>query len=181
MAENYSSWAARWRVPLGFIFGAAYLVFAQPTVKFLVTGALIALAGLAVRAYAAGYLDKGRRLASEGPYARTRNPLYFGSSLIGTGLAVASARWALAAAFVAYFLAVYGPVMRREEQDLRRLYGDAVENYVRAVPLFFPSLRRASARTERFQWSRYSANREYEAAFGYLAALIFLALKAYLR
>ena len=82
-------WAARWRVPLGFLLGVAYLVFCRPTVKLLIAGGAVAAAGVAVRAYAAGHLAKNQSLAMSGPYAYTRNPLYLGSALMGAGFAVA--------------------------------------------------------------------------------------------
>ena len=36
MGNWLGSWAARWRVPLGFAWGIAYLVFSQPTGRLLV-------------------------------------------------------------------------------------------------------------------------------------------------
>src|SRR3954452_5183776 len=44
-------------------------------------GLSIALAGLAVRSWAAGTLHKVRSLTTSGPYRHMRNPLYFGSFL----------------------------------------------------------------------------------------------------
>jgi protein-S-isoprenylcysteine O-methyltransferase Ste14 len=166
---------------MGFALGIAYLVFAQPTLPLLLAGILVALAGLALRGFAAGYLEKGKGLAVAGPYARTRNPLYLGSFLIGLGLSVASARWALGAAFVAYFLAIYWPVMNREAKALRQKHGEAFDIYAHAVPLFLPQWGRSPAREDKFLWSRYRSNREYEATLGFLAVVIFLALKTYLR
>jgi len=181
MDSGYAVWAARWRVPLGFALGAAYLILSQPTFKLLAGGAVTALVGLLLRAFAAGYLAKNQSLATAGPYAYTRNPLYLGSLLMGLGFALAGSSWALGAAFLVFFLAVYGPVMRREAEALQRAFGESYEQYARDVPLFLPQLRRARASGERFQWQRYRKNREYEAALGYLAALVFLALKAWLR
>jgi len=166
---------------LGFALGLAYLVFAQPTLPLLIMGSLVALMGLAVRAYAAGCLEKDRRLALSGPYAYTRNPLYFGSLLIGIGLVLAGAQWALGAAFVIFFLAVYGPVMRREARNLRQRFGQEYEDYAAAVPLFFPWRKPLKPRRKTFEWKRYRANREYEAALGYLVGVIFLIVKILLR
>jgi protein-S-isoprenylcysteine O-methyltransferase Ste14 len=99
MNSAYATWAARWRVALGFLLGFAYLLFCRPTVKLLVGGGIVATAGLAVRAYAAGVLTKNQKLTMSGPYAYTRNPLYLGSSLMGVGFAIAGAtgfwRWLL--------------------------------------------------------------------------------------
>jgi protein-S-isoprenylcysteine O-methyltransferase Ste14 len=181
MDKEYGAWAARWRVPLGFLLGGAYLVFCQPSLALLVPGSVLALAGLLLRAWSAGYLAKSQTLATRGPYALTRNPLYLGSALMGLGFALAGGSWWLGAAFLAYFLAVYWPVMRREEQALRAHFGEAYDRYAEAVPLFFPKVRRAEPGTERFRWERYRKNREYEAALGCLAGVAFLTLKIWLR
>jgi len=166
---------------MGFALGIAYLIFAQPTALLLASGALIALGGLGIRAYAAGHLDKTLSLATRGPYAYTRNPLYLGSLFIGLGLAIAGGRWSLGAAFVIFFIFVYGPVMRREEAGLREQYGQKYEAYAAAVPFFFPGWKSVAARDEKFQWRRYRRNREYEAALGYIAGILFLTLKILLR
>ena len=181
MDERYAAWAARWRVPLGFALGAAYLIFSRPTFKLLAAGGLLALAGVLLRALSAGYLAKNESLATSGPYAYMRNPLYLGSLLMGLGFALAGGSWALGAALLVFFLAVYLPVVHREAEGLRRKFGEAYEQYAREVPLFVPRLRRARLSNEKFIWQRYRTNREYEAALGYLVALVFLALKAWLR
>jgi protein-S-isoprenylcysteine O-methyltransferase Ste14 len=184
MELSYSDWAARLRVPLGFALGVAYLVFAQPTPRLLGVGAAVALGGLAVRGWAAGCLDKNRRLATSGPYAYTRNPLYLGSLLLGLGFAAAGGSWALGIAFLALFLLVYWPVMRREESFLRQAFGEVYDRYAAAVPLVFPRYFHAALTTQekdRFQWARYKRNREYQAALGYVAGVVFLVLKLALR
>jgi protein-S-isoprenylcysteine O-methyltransferase Ste14 len=181
MDKGFGAFVTRWRVPTGYVLGIAYVIFAQPTTHLLAAGGVVALAGLGIRAYAAGYLEKGRSLATSGPYAYTRNPLYLGSLLIGLGLAAAGGRWSLAVAFLIFFVLVYGPVMRREEAGLREQYGQKYETYAAAVPMFFPYRKSVVASRERFEWRRYRRNREYEAALGYLAGILFLTLKILLR
>ena len=180
MDSAYAAWAARWRVPLGFLLGVAYLVFCRPTVKLLIAGGAVAAAGVALRAYAAGHLAKNQKLAMSGPYAWTRNPLYLGSSLMGAGFAVAGGNWILALACVVLFAAIYWPVIRREEEYLRREFGEVYDHYAQRVPLFLPRLRRPEG-SEKFQWKQYRKNHEYEAFLGYLAIMIFLAFKVRLR
>lgn len=177
MKSDFSAFVARWRVPLGFALGIAYMVFAQPTAPLLIAGSLVALLGLGIRAYAAGHLEKDQRLAKDGPYAHTRNPLYLGSLLIGIGLVIAGAQWALGALFVMFFLIVYLPVMRREERNLRQRFGQEYEEYASAVPLFFPSGAPRKPSQNEFEWKLYRRNREYEAAIGYLGGVIFLIIK----
>jgi protein-S-isoprenylcysteine O-methyltransferase Ste14 len=166
---------------LGFALAAAFLILAQPSVVLLLSGAAIMLAGLLLRAWSAGYLAKNRRLATGGPYSYTRNPLYLGSAVMGLGGAVAGRSWIMGVAFAAFFVLVYWPVMKREAQFLRREFPEAFEPYAKQVPLFFPKLPRIPAGSEKFQWPLYLKNREYEAATGYVSAMLFLALKMWLR
>lgn len=181
MDKDFSAFVARWRVPFGFALGIAYLVFAQPTWPLLIAGSIVALAGLGIRAYAAGHLEKDRNLAMGGPYAYTRNPLYLGSLLIGVGLVVAGAQWILGVVFVVFFLVVYLPVMRREERNLHRRFGREFDDYAASVPLFFPHRQPLKPSHTKFEWTRYRRNREYEAALGYLAGILFLIAKILLR
>jgi protein-S-isoprenylcysteine O-methyltransferase Ste14 len=179
--QGYGAWAARWRVPLGLALSLIYLALAQPTPPLLVAGGALALLGLALRAWAAGYLEKGASLATGGPYAFTRNPLYLGSTLIGLGFALAGNSLVMAAAFAALLVLVYRPVIRREEQFLSQKFGQVYRAYAARVPLLVPRLRRAASSGERFRWERYRKNREYEAALGYAAGIGLLALKMAVR
>src|SRR6185369_17764024 len=108
------TWMQRWRVPLGFACAIIFLYFATPTVATLMAGAAVALPGLLLRAWASGHLRKNEALATTGPYAYTRNPLYLGSFLIGLGFTIAAGRVVLALLFAALFLGIYFPVMRVE-------------------------------------------------------------------
>ncbi len=175
--SGYYAWAARWRVPLGFAVSIAYLVLARPTPGYLAAGSVLVMLGLAVRAWAAGCLEKSARLATGGPYAHTRNPLYLGSSLMGAGFALAGRSIVMAAALGALLTCIYAPVMRREVEFLEGRFGDDYGRYAAQVPLFLPRLRRAAISAERFQWSRYRKNHEYEAALGCAAGIVFLVLR----
>jgi protein-S-isoprenylcysteine O-methyltransferase Ste14 len=182
MDSRYRAWAARWRVPLGFVLGVAYLTLSRPTFPLVLAGGTVAAVGLVIRGFAAGCLDKNTQLATGGPYARTRNPLYLGSALLGLGFGIAGGSWGLGAASLAFFLLVYWPVMQREEEFLRRQFGESYNQYAAQVPLFFPALsRRETLSREKFRWGRYRKNREYEAALGVAAGLVFLLLKIELR
>src|ERR1051326_2503368 len=157
----------RWRVPLGFVCAAFFIFFAQPTVWSLMVGAAIALPGVLLRAWASGHLRKNEALATTGPYAYTRNPLYLGSFLIGLGFTTAAGRWFLILIFVAMMLGIYLPVIRVESATLATLFGKKYSRYAKEVPLLFPRFspyRRANeAGFDRNLYLRY---REYRAAVG---------------
>jgi protein-S-isoprenylcysteine O-methyltransferase Ste14 len=134
---TYSEVAKRLRLPLGFFFGITYLVFARPTPLTLAVGGAIALSGVVVRAWASGHISKNERLATTGPYAHTRNPLYFGSFLIAAGFAIA-AHWGLLLLVVAFFALVYAPTMERERANIAGRFPAAYETYAANVPSFVP-------------------------------------------
>ena len=168
-------------MPLGFVCAALFFVLGRPVVLTLAIGGTVALIGLAIRAWASGYLRKNDELATSGPYAHTRNPLYLGSFLIGLGFSVAAGRWYLDLLFGALFMGIYFPVMRVESATLRKLFGERFERYQRAVPLFVPRLspyRDQETGRAKFDVSLYRRYREHRAALGSIAAWTVLALKA---
>lgn len=164
----------RWRVPVGYPVAAVCFYLARPNVKSMIIGGAVALFGLAVRALAAGYLRKNAVLATSGPYARTRNPLYFGSVFLAIGFAIASRSWTVAILLGVYFSVFYTLTMRREARSLAALHGAAFAEYAARVPIFLPSLRAAKIGTEKFSWSQYLRNREYRAATGAAGAMALL-------
>lgn len=174
--RHYASAVQRLRVPLGFLLIAAFILLAQPSRATLAAGLPVALAGLAVRAWAAGHLAKDRALATGGPYAFVRNPLYLGSLIASLGFAVASGVWWLPLAFVLVFSLVYLPVMELEEQHLLKLFPDSAD-YVERVPLILP-LHAPIPSAARFDRALYVRNEEYKALGALLVAAGYLAWRA---
>ncbi len=176
------TWIQRWRVPLGFLCAAIFLLLAKPTRTALLAGACVSLLGLAIRAWAAGHIRKNARLATSGPYAFTRNPLYFGSFLLGLGFTIASGQEVLGLLFVALFLGIYFPVMRVEASTMAELFGKEYGVYKESVPLFFPRLtafRHTESEQVKFDGSLYLRYREYRAALGLVIAWGLLLIKTY--
>ena len=171
----------RWRVRTGYPVAIVFIVLANPTARTIAIGAAVSLVGLAIRASAAGYLKKDRELATSGPYARTRNPLYFGSAILAAGFMIeGNSIWGTALV-AAYFGIFYYFVMRNEEADLRRLFGAAFDEYAARVPLFFPSLlpRGVQGGAISFSWAQYKRNREYRALIGMLLGIAGMCLRMY--
>jgi protein-S-isoprenylcysteine O-methyltransferase Ste14 len=177
--KAYADQVARLRVPGGFVLVAAFAWFSRPTLVSLAWSVPVSLAGLVLRAWAAGCLAKNRELANTGPYAYTRNPLYLGTLLVAAGLVIASRELDLAALFATVFLLVYLPVIQLEEQHLRKLF-PGYEGYAAGVPALWPRGRAWPERGSRkpFSWRQYWKNREYQAAAGYAAGLALLIWKA---
>jgi protein-S-isoprenylcysteine O-methyltransferase Ste14 len=172
-----TSFFVRWRVRLGYPLAVIVLILARPTPRSILCGALVGVIGLLLRANAAGYLRKQEVLTVAGPYAYTRNPLYFGSAILTLGVAIATNSWFSSVVLSVYFTLFYSMVMRREEQELRLQHGAAFDGYAQAVPLFLPHF--SAAKLEAggagsFSFPQYKKNREYRAAIGFLLLLVLL-------
>jgi protein-S-isoprenylcysteine O-methyltransferase Ste14 len=179
-----SSWGAiaqKIRVPAGTLLGVVFLLLMHPSRRSLLYGGVIACLGALLRLWAAGYIDKGKALATEGPYALTRNPLYLGSFFMALGVLLAGQGYWLLLPFGAFYLMLYLPVMRREEQELLQGYGEQFLEYTRRVPMFFPSFHAASARSSSFLWSRVVRNREHRTLLGLALVEIILIIQMNLR
>jgi protein-S-isoprenylcysteine O-methyltransferase Ste14 len=180
---NWSRIATRVRVPLGFLFAAAYLWFARPAWTWIAAGSACVAAGLGVRAAASGHIRKNRELTTSGPYAYTRNPLYLGSVLIAIGFAVAARNLWIALGAIAMFITIYLPVVRAEEQYLRSAFA-GYDQYARQVPRFFPRLTPYGGDSTdaggRYSSELYLKHREYNAALGSVLMLGALILKLWL-
>lgn len=170
----------RLRLPLGFIGGALYLAFARPTPPSLLMGVSVAFVGLLMRAWAAGHIVKNERLATTGPYAHTRNPLYFGSFLIAVGFALA-AHWVLVIAVVALFLVIYRPTMQYERAKIRGRFPEAYAAWEANVPAFVPRLTPwnggSSDPSDSFDFGLYLRHGEWRAAVGFVFAVLWLVIR----
>jgi len=179
---SWSRVATRSRVPLGFAFAAAYLWFARPTWPSLIAGFAIAAVGILVRALASGHIRKNAALATTGPYAYTRNPLYLGSIIIALGFIIAARNVWIGLAAIAMFAFIYLPVIAAEEKYLRSAfpgYDDYAGHVPRFLPRLTPYLPNAAADEEggSFSSDLYLRHREYNAALGSVLMLGALLLK----
>ena len=87
--KHYADAVQRWRVRVGFALIVVFALAAYPGRWSLTVGLPVAAIGLLLRAWAAGHLDKNGSLATSGPFAFVRNPLYLGTLLTATGFAIA--------------------------------------------------------------------------------------------
>ena len=162
--NSQTSWkklAQKSRVPMGTILGVIFLLMMHPSIRSLWIGNCIASGGVLCRLWAAGHIEKQKILAQSGPYAYTRNPLYFGSFFMALGIILAGQGYWLLLPFALFFVIFYIPVMRAEEQDLLHAFGDTFRDYSVRVPLFFPGKQTAGYNSSNFQWARVVKNREH--------------------
>jgi protein-S-isoprenylcysteine O-methyltransferase Ste14 len=165
---------SRYRVPAGWAVGVLVFALAQPTPRSLLLGLPLAVLGEAVRVWASGHIEKTRRLATGGPYAHSRNPLYVGSLLMAFGVAIACWSPWVVLAVAGYFLAFYPSVMAEEAAFLAKQFPEEHAAWAAAVPFFWPRLEPNGPRSSRFERARVRMNREWRtaAALPLLAALL---------
>ena len=162
---------ARRRVTLGFVTTVAALVLARPTWTTWQVGLLVALAGEAIRVWAAGHLEKGREVTTSGPYRWTAHPLYVGSSLLALGVVIAARNVPVAVLAAIYMGSTITAAVQTEEAFLRRTFGDAYDRYRQS---------NGDPATRRFSLERAMRNREYRAVAGLIVGFALLALKVVL-
>lgn len=171
----------RWRVPLHFLMAAVVLVFARPTPRLLLTGAVLIALGVVVRGWAAGHLRRDAPLTVSGPYAHVRHPLYLGTAITLSGFGLAGGRMVLALLLAAYFVLLFVPTIRHEQRERRAGATELYQRYEAQVPTFWPRLRPARIEggdsAARFHWPQYLHNQEWRGALGCALALAFLWLK----
>src|SRR5262249_38251811 len=144
----------------------------------LTIGIPIALGGMGIRAWASGHLRKNAELTVSGPYAHTRNPLYFGSFIMAAGCAIGGANLWLGILLIVFFLLVYWPVMQAEAAHMQTLFADDYRKWAQEVPLFIPRLMPyALSESRSYDPQQYLHHREYRAFIGLGIVICFLVLK----
>lgn len=190
--KPYADFAQRLRVQAGFVLLIAFAWLSQPSKFSMSAGLPISLLGLLLRGWAAGHLAKNQDLASSGPFAYVRNPLYLGTLITAAGLVVAAREFWLALLFAAVFLGVYLPAIELEEQHLRTIfpgyaaYASRVHRFLPLTgfcragqPLAEPRPQGSGQSTPQrnFSWQLYRRNEEYKALAGFLLAVGWLSWK----
>ena len=119
----------------------------EPLEEFFDTlGIILVLFGFLLRIVARGYKEemsnRGNNLVIDGPYCLMRNPMYFGSLMIGTGIiAILFKLWTLPV-FLVVYLFIYLPQVSKEEKTLLARFGEEYKNYCGTTPKYFPNIRR---------------------------------------
>lgn len=131
-------------------------LFGNPDETLLHIGTGIAAAGTLVRLWASGHVMKNKELATDGPYAFVRHPLYVGNILLLIGFSLASSLWWSYVLMIALLLFYYPPTLSYEDNKLRDYFGDAwIEwsNTTYALIPTWPSKKSTSGSTWSFRKS----------------------------
>ena len=112
-----------------------------------------------------------------GPYSLSRNPLYVGSFILGTGFMVAMGVVWLVMVFLLFFTIVYWFTIRWEEDKLAREFPGDWESYKGSVPRFVPLIQLPGYLPGEFSWAQVPRYREFLNASVVLAVYSILWVK----
>jgi len=160
---------------LGFLLCVFFVVVAQPVAWAVYFTTLFVVLGVCVRMWASGFIMKNKQLATNGPYALVRHPLYVGNILVVYAFAGASGLWWTFVIATAFFVFYYPPAIEYEDRKLLKIFGDAWQEFAKQTPALMPSLGGRN-RDLSGQWSfktSLMANFEPVIAFLLLACFFF--------
>jgi protein-S-isoprenylcysteine O-methyltransferase Ste14 len=167
----------RYRIVLSGLIGILLIYLSRPTGTSVLAGLPLVILGEAIRTWSSGHIRKNKELATDGPYAHTRNPLYLGSFGIGSGFAVMGNSFWVLSIFLLAFGLVYWGVIRSEEEYLAGAFGARFEQYVQTVPRFLPRWSRSPYGAGGFDWALVWKHREYQAWAGIAGGVAILIIK----
>lgn len=127
---------SRIRFYFGWAFAITLVLTAHTNPNII--GIFICFLGATLRVWSSSIIKKNKQLAVSGPYSYTRNPLYFGSYIMGMGAALAYQEWLLLISSCIGFAIIYHYVILREETKLYELFGEPFLKFCQLVPRFFP-------------------------------------------
>jgi len=175
------------RVSFGYVFSILLIIMSKPvSVFYFWFGAAIAIFGELIRVWASSYIVKLDRLTTDGPYRATRNPLYLGSFIMGTGLLIISMNLTLAVVYYVLFLIVYPATMSAEKKELQKKFGDYYLEYQQGTPGFFPTFESFGEAFSNFRFffsnfgsriKSFLKNREYNGVLAVTVVLLILFFK----
>lgn len=167
-----------WLAPLGLLAAALHWHRFDGGWAAYGAGLLLVVLGEVVRFWSAGTIAKDAQIATGGPYAHVRNPLYFGSLLlsIGYGLISGLGVWGVGAMLL-LFLLFHLAAIRYEETFLKARFGAPYKEYLRAVPRLLPSLLPRTQGPGRYEWAQALRNREHHSALFATLFVLLLSLR----
>jgi len=170
-------WFAGHRIVATAPVAVLLIALAHPTPVLLTIGGALVLLGEAGRMWASGHIDKNRELATAGPYAHTRNPLYVANLMLLIGFCVMSGNLWVAMLALLGFAMIYRPVIREEALHMDNLFGEPYRQWSAEVPLFFPRLSPYVNASGSFSWPLVIKHREHKNAAAFLFGIaIFCAI-----
>lgn len=169
----------RFRQFLGISFIILVSAAGEPTKNWFIPGAVLVILGISVRLWASGHIKKNKALATDGPYAFVRHPLYVGNITLGFGFALASGLWWGFPLLMLFLLGFYPQAIRHEDAKLHHLFKDKWEQWQSETRALIPRfiLLRKDQRGGWSFWQSLRQNGEPIIALFLLCWLYFLYLK----
>jgi protein-S-isoprenylcysteine O-methyltransferase Ste14 len=125
---------------IGLLLSVYFAVISQPIAWALYLGTVFVIIGVVIRMWASGFIMKNKELATNGPYALVRHPLYVGNILIVYGFAGASGIWWTFLIATVFFFFYYPPAIEYEDRKLCAIFGDAWRDFAKHTPALLPAL-----------------------------------------
>jgi protein-S-isoprenylcysteine O-methyltransferase Ste14 len=173
--RNATETLIKYRSFIGILCLIAVLLLATPNSRSSFIGFFFMMIGMFFRGWSSGYINKDKELAIDGPYSLTRNPLYFGNLLIGSGIAVACNTMPAYLIFVVYYFTFFTFLIVVERKRLRKRFGSQYDEWAKQANLFFPKIKKI--RKFNFNIAYYMKNREYRVLFYSLFVIAVLIIK----
>ncbi len=139
-------WIFKMRGGIWTLIFVAILFMVRGTAPEIMAVSLVIVAvGQIWRCWSAGVIGlyrgenvKALKLASSGPYAIMRNPLYFGNFVIGLGWSIIAGKWAVLVFVVSFYVLYVMVIIPHEEKFLLSKFGHEYEDYCSRVKRFYP-------------------------------------------
>jgi len=173
--RNATETLIKYRALAGILCLIVVLWLATPNVWSISIGFFFMMVGMFFRAWSSGYINKDRELATEGPYSLTRNPLYFGNLLLGSGIAIACGNWLSVIIFAVYYFSFFTFLIAIERKRMKTRFGSQYEAWAKRANLFFPKIKKI--KKFNFNIAFYMKNREYRVLFYSLFVIAVLIIK----
>jgi hypothetical protein len=141
LLQDLKSRRRRFRQFAGAMFVLWMTIVGRPIPLALGVGAGLVVLGMLVRLCASGFVIKNEVLATVGPYARVRHPLYVGNILICIGFCLASGLWWSWIVAVVLLALFYPPAIEYEDRKLQRLFPGEWDRWAAEVRALVPRLR----------------------------------------
>jgi protein-S-isoprenylcysteine O-methyltransferase Ste14 len=132
--ESSRQWFAILFVPLVALLGTTIM-------PAFIAGTILVVVGEAIRLWASGHVKKNKMLATDGPYAFVRHPLYVGNILVLLGFCVASMLWWSYVLMVFLLWFYYPPAIAYEDKKLQGIFGEQWENWSRDIHALIPTFK----------------------------------------
>ncbi|MBS3757054.1 MAG: isoprenylcysteine carboxylmethyltransferase family protein [Desulfobacterales bacterium] len=118
------------------------LLLTQLTPRWFVPGLIVSILGEILQVWCFSTIKTKKRLTRVGPYMLMRNPMYIGRFFLIFGVLMMTGNiWILIGFTLLYYFYMVNRV-RREEETLGKIFGEAYEDYCRTVNRYMPSLKK---------------------------------------